>query len=60
MIYLILRFIIYRKNDVVYVEPNKTRAKNSAIGAQTGVLLSSLGLLISMTALVVTILNTKD
>lgn len=47
------------QNDVVYVEPNKTRAKNSAIGAQTGVILSSLGLLISMTALVVTILNTN-
>jgi len=48
------------QNDVVYVEPNKTRAKNSAIGAQTGVLLSSLGLLISMTALVVTILNARE
>ena len=48
------------QNDVVYVEPNKTRAKNSAIGAQTGVILSSLGLLISMTALVVTILNSQD
>ena len=47
------------QGDVVYVEPNKTRAKNSAIGAQTGVILSSLGLLISMTALVVTILNAK-
>jgi polysaccharide export outer membrane protein len=47
------------QNDVVYVEPNKTRAKGSAIGAQTGVILSSLGLLISMTALVVTILNTN-
>lgn len=48
------------QNDIVYVEPNKTRAKNSAIGAQTGVILSSLGLLISMTALVVTILNTNS
>ncbi len=27
------------QNDVVYVEPNKTRAKNSAIGAQTGVII---------------------
>ena len=45
------------QNDVVYVEPNKTRAKNSSIGAQTGVILTSLSLLISMTALVVTILN---
>ena len=48
------------QNDVVYVEPNKTRAKGSAIGAQTGVILSSLGLLISMTALVVTILNSNN
>lgn len=45
------------QNDVVYVEPNKTRAKNSSIGAQTGVILTSLGLLISMTALVITIVN---
>ena len=48
------------QNDVVYVEPNKTRARNSAIGAQTGVVLSSLGLLISMTALIVTILNNQN
>ncbi|MGI9532017.1 polysaccharide biosynthesis/export family protein [Lutimonas sp.] len=48
------------QNDVVYVEPNKTRAKGSAIGAQTGVILSSLGLLISMTALVVTIINSSN
>src|SRR5210317_2266113 len=48
------------QNDVVYVEPNKTRAKNSAIGAQTGVILTSLGLLISMTALVITILTNNN
>ena len=48
------------QNDVIYVEPNKTRARGSAIGAGTGVLLSSLGLLISMTALIVTITNTSS
>jgi len=48
------------QNDVVYVEPNKTRAKNSSIGAQTGVILTSMSLLISMTALVVTILNNNN
>lgn len=48
------------QNDVIYVEPNKTRARNSSIGAGTSVLLSSLGLLISMTALVVTIINTSN
>ena len=48
------------QNDVVYVEPNKTRAKGSAIGAQTGVLLSAFGLLISVAALTVTIINTTN
>ena len=47
------------QNDIVYVEPNKARARNSAIGAQTTVVLSSLGLLISMTALIVTIVNNQ-
>jgi polysaccharide export outer membrane protein len=45
------------QNDVVYVEPNKTRARNSAIGAQTGVILTSLGLLISLTSLAAVILT---
>jgi polysaccharide export outer membrane protein len=45
------------QNDVVYVEPNKARAKNASIGAQTGVLLSSIGLLVSVAALVFTITN---
>lgn len=41
------------QNDIVYVEPNKTQAKQSSIGAYTGVILSSIGLIISMTALIV-------
>jgi polysaccharide export outer membrane protein len=45
------------QNDVVYVEPNKTRARNSAIGAQTGVVLTSLGLLVSLTSLIAVIIN---
>jgi polysaccharide export outer membrane protein len=48
------------QNDVVYVEPNKTRAKNSSIGAQTGVILSSLGLLVSLTSLVVVIVTNQN
>ncbi len=48
------------QNDVVYVEPNKTRAKNSAIGAQTGVLLSAFGLLISVAALTITVINSSN
>ncbi len=45
------------QNDVVYVEQNKTRAKNSKIGAQTGVMLSVFGLLLSMTAIVISVTN---
>jgi len=45
------------QNDVVYVEPNKTRAKGSGIGASTGVIISSIGLLISVATLIVTITN---
>jgi polysaccharide export outer membrane protein len=45
------------QNDVVYVEPNKTRAKNSSIGADTGVVISAIGLLISLSAVVVAVLN---
>jgi polysaccharide export outer membrane protein len=45
------------QNDVVYVEPNKTAAKGSRIGASTGVIISSIGLLISVATLIVTISN---
>ena len=48
------------QNDVVYVEPNKTRAKNSGIGASTGVIFSTLGLLLSTTALILTIINLNN
>jgi polysaccharide export outer membrane protein len=48
------------QNDIVYVEPNKTRARNSAIGAQTGVVLTSLGLLISLTSLAAVILTNNN
>lgn len=48
------------QNDVVYVEPNKTRAKGSSIGASTGVIISSIGLLISVATLIVTITNNSN
>jgi len=47
------------QNDVVYVEPNKTRAKASSIGAGTAVLISTVGILISVATLIVTITNNK-
>ena len=48
------------QNDVVYVEPNNTRARNSSIGAATGVLLTSLSLVLSMTAIIVTVINSNN
>ena len=48
------------QNDIVYVEPNKTRAKDSSIGAYTGVIFSTLGILISTTALIITIINVNN
>ena len=48
------------QNDIVYVEPNKTRARNSSIGAQTSVILTSLGLLISLTSLVAVIITNNN
>lgn len=48
------------QNDVVYVEPNKTKAKASSIGASTGVIFQTLGLLLSTTALILTIINLNN
>ncbi|MCD6543305.1 MAG: polysaccharide biosynthesis/export family protein [Flavobacteriaceae bacterium] len=45
------------QNDVVYVEPNKTAARGSKIGASTGVIIASIGILISVATLIVTITN---
>ena len=48
------------QNDIVYVESNKTRAKDSSIGASTGVIFLTLGILISTTALIITIINVNN
>jgi len=45
------------QNDVVYVEPNKSQARASKIGAGTSVAISIVGILISVATLVVTIVN---
>ena len=39
------------QNDVLYVEPNKTKINSSAVGASTSVILSSIGILISLITL---------
>jgi polysaccharide export outer membrane protein len=39
------------QNDVLYVEPNKTKVNSAAVGSGTSVLLSSIGILISLITL---------
>ena len=46
-----------QQNDVVYVEPNSTKAKNSAIGQSTTLWFSVIGIITSVASLVVNILR---
>lgn len=46
-----------QQNDVVYVEPNKTKAKNSEIGSATNIWLSATSIMISVATLLVNILR---
>ena len=46
-----------QQNDVVYVEPNNVKAQNSKIGTVTTLTLSGIGVLISLTSLLVNILR---
>ncbi|MBQ8593756.1 MAG: polysaccharide biosynthesis/export family protein [Bacteroidaceae bacterium] len=46
-----------RQNDVLYVEPNKAKAKNSDIGQSTTLWFSATSIMISLTSLLYNILN---
>jgi polysaccharide export outer membrane protein len=50
-------FYYLAQNDVVYVEPNKTRINGAAVGANTGVIISITSLLITLVTLIVTAKN---
>ena len=47
-------FYYLAQNDVVYVEPNKTRINGAAVGANTSVLISITSLLITVITVIVT------
>ena len=57
------RSIIYspyyylQQNDVVYVQPNKTKAKNSEIGSATNIWLSATSIMISVATLLINVLK---
>lgn len=46
-----------QQNDVIYVEPNKVKAQNSAIGSATSLWFSAVSILTSVASLVVNILR---
>lgn len=46
-----------QQNDIIYVTPNKTKAKNSDIGASTGLWFSGVSILVSLANLLITILR---
>ena len=46
-----------QQNDVVYVEPNQVKARNSAIGTSTTIWISVTGALVSLASLIVNILR---
>lgn len=48
-------YFYLQQNDVIYVEPNKVKTRNSAIGTSTTLLISITGTLISLTSLIVNI-----
>jgi Periplasmic protein involved in polysaccharide export len=48
-------YFFLQQNDVLYVKPNKTRAKSSGIGQETNILISVGSILISVASLIVMI-----
>ena len=50
-------FSYLQQNDIVYVEPNKVKAQNAAIGPITTLAISATGLVVSVASLIVNILR---
>lgn len=50
-------YFYLQQNDVIYVEPNKVKAQNSAIGSATSLWFSAVSILTSVASLVVNILR---
>ena len=50
-------YFYLRQNDVVYVEPNKVKARNSSVGQTTSLTLTATSILISITSLLYNILK---
>jgi len=45
------------QNDVIYVEPNKTKIRDRAVGANTGVILTAVSIIVSLATTLIVILR---
>ena len=52
---LLFPYYYLQQNDIIYVNPNKTKAKNSDIGQSTSLWFSATSILVSIASLLVTI-----
>ncbi|MCQ2217813.1 MAG: polysaccharide biosynthesis/export family protein [Paludibacteraceae bacterium] len=52
-------YFYLQQNDVIYVEPNKAKAKNSGYSTTTSLWLTATSIMISLTSLIVTIYRLK-
>lgn len=53
-------YYFLQQNDILYVTPNKTKAKNSSVGNSTALWFSATTILISLASLIVTLLRTPS
>ena len=54
---VVSHYYYLRQNDIIYVTPNKTKAKNSDIGSSTSIWISATSILVSLASLLATILK---
>ncbi|MDD2799314.1 MAG: polysaccharide biosynthesis/export family protein [Bacteroidales bacterium] len=50
-------YFYIQQNDIIYVQPNKSRARGADIGSAETLLISVVGTLISLTSLIITVLK---
>ena len=50
-------YFYLQQNDILYVTPNKTKAKNSEIGNTTSVVISATSILVSIASLIATLVK---
>ena len=46
-------YFFLTQNDVIYVEPNKTKVNSSAVGPNTGIIVSAISIIISVVAILI-------